>query len=210
VANRTRPQRAARNPGTPVRQDDGRWNELLEIAGATFAERGYQSTTLQDIADQFGVLKGSLYHYIRSKDDLLYEVIQAVFTGGLDNLRTLAAADLDPAARLRAIIRGHVLYLIENLVGTTVLLHEFEQLSPERRTTLPVHEYQSVVSDLISDAQRVGAVKSDIDPHLAALAVLGATNWVYRWYREDGGRSASEIADRFAEMLTSGLLVDVP
>jgi AcrR family transcriptional regulator len=190
-----------------VRQDDGRWNELLEIAGTTFAERGYQSTSLQDIADQFGVLKGSLYHYIRSKDDLLYEVIQAVFAGGLDNLRALAAADLDPAARLRAIVRGHVVYLIENLVGTTVLLHEFDQLSPERRATLPVHEYQSLVSGLISDAQEVGAVKPDIDPHLAALAVLGATNWVYRWYREDGGRSASEIADQFAEMLTAGLLV---
>jgi AcrR family transcriptional regulator len=191
-----------------VRQDDGRWNELLEIAAATFAERGYQSTTLQDIADQFGVLKGSLYHYIRSKDDLLYEVIQAVFTRGLDNLRTLAAADLEPAARLRSIVRGHVLYLIENLVGTTVLLHEFDQLSPERKATLPIHEYQSIVSGLISDAREAGVVKATVDPHLAALAVLGATNWVYRWYREGGSQSASEIADQFAEILTSGLFAE--
>lgn len=206
MANRTRPQRAARAAGRPVRQDDGRWNELLGIAASTFAERGYQTTSLQDIADQFGVLKGSLYHYIRSKDDLLYEVIRAVYTGGLENLRTLAAAAVDHATKLRSVVRGHVLYLIENIVGTTVFLHEFEQLSAERRAAMPVHEYSTILAELIRDAQADAVVKPELDPQLAALAVLGMTNWVYRWYRPDGSHTAEEIADQFSEILVSGLL----
>jgi AcrR family transcriptional regulator len=207
MANRVREMRSARAPGGPPRED-GRWSELLQIAASTFAEQGYRSTSLQDIAEQFGVLKGSLYHYIRSKDDLLYEVIVSVFNGGLANLRELAGAGTDPATRLRAIVRGHILYLIENITETTVFLHEFAQLSEARRASIDSHEYAAILTAQITDAQRAGAVKPDVDPHLAALAVMGSMNWIYRWYKPGGNRSPEEIADSFAEILTSGLFVN--
>jgi TetR/AcrR family transcriptional regulator, cholesterol catabolism regulator len=207
VVNRAKPGRATRHSGdAPARQEDGRWNELLAISATSFAEHGYKSTTLQDIADQFGVLKGSLYHYIRSKDDLLFEIVRAVYTRGVDNLRELAAADTDPATRLRSVVRGHVLYLIDNLVETSVLLHEFEQLSEARREQIALHEYSAILADLIEDAQRAGVVRSGVDAQLAALAALGAMNWVYRWYRPDGRRSPAEIADQYAEIVIAGLL----
>jgi AcrR family transcriptional regulator len=204
VVNRRRAARADTAP--PFRADEGRWQELLDIAATIFAQKGYKSTTLQDIADEFGVLKGSLYHYIRSKDDLLFEVIRTVFGEGLENLRGLAAADLDPVDRLRAVVAGHVRYLIDNLVKTTVLLHEFDQLSPQRRAEMPIREYQSIIADLISEAKKDPRVKPDVDPQLAALAVLGASNWVYRWYRP-GSRSPDEIADQYADLLVDGMLV---
>ncbi|MDT7601055.1 MAG: TetR/AcrR family transcriptional regulator, cholesterol catabolism regulator [Pseudonocardiales bacterium] len=207
AVNKPKPGRVARHSGdAPARQEDGRWNELLEISAKSFAEHGYKSTTLQDIADQFGVLKGSLYHYIRSKDDLLFEIVRAVYTRGLDNLRELAAAESDPAARLRSVVRGHVLYLIDNLVETSVLLHEFEQLSTARREQIALHEYSAILAALIEDAQRAGVVKPGVDAQLAALAALGAMNWVYRWYRPDGRKSPAEIADQYAEIVIAGLL----
>ncbi|WP_063739828.1 TetR/AcrR family transcriptional regulator [Pseudonocardia halophobica] len=203
--NRRRAPRTGTAP--PFRSDDGRWQELLDIAARIFARKGYRSTTLQDIADEFGVLKGSLYHYIRSKDELLFEVVRSVYGAGLANLRALAAADLDPVDRLRAVIRGHVLYLTDNLVGTTVLLHEFDQLSDEHRARLPIREYQAVVADLVADAQADPRVKPDLDPRLTALAVLGAANWVYRWYRPDGKRSPDEIGAAYADLLVDGMLI---
>ena len=204
MVNRRRVPRADTAP--PFRSDDGRWQELLDISAAIFARKGYRSTTLQDIADEFGVLKGSLYHYIRSKDDLLFEVIRSVFAAGLANLRTLAEADLDPVERLRAVIHGHVLYLIDNLVKTTVLLHEYDQLTDERRAELPVREYQSLIAGLIGDAQADPRVKSGLDAQLVALAVLGAANWVYRWYRPGGTRTPEQIADAYADLLVDGML----
>lgn len=202
MANRRRTDTAP-----PFRADDGRWQELLEISARIFARKGYQSTTLQDIADEFGVLKGSLYHYIRSKDDLLFEVVRSVFSEGLDNLRRLAEAELDPVERLRAVVRGHVLYLIDNLVETTVLLHEFDQLSEERRAEMPLREYQAIIAGLIADAKSDVRVKPGLDPHLVALAVLGAVNWVYRWYRLDGTRTPEQISEQYADLLVDGMLV---
>lgn len=204
MVNRRRVPRA--DTGPPFRSDDGRWRELLDIAAGIFARKGYKSTTLQDIADEFGVLKGSLYHYIRSKDELLFEVIRSVYGTGLENLRVLAEADDDPVERLRAVVRGHVLYLIDNLVETTVLLHEFDQLLPEHREAMPIRDYQAVVAGLISDAMADPRVKSDLDPQLVALAVLGAANWVYRWYRPGGSRTPQQIADSYADLLVDGML----
>jgi AcrR family transcriptional regulator len=208
VVNKASSRRVARKNGNPPpRQEDGRWKELLHISAELFAAQGYRTTTLQDIADQFGVLKGSLYHYIRSKDDLLFEIVHSVATQGLENLRELATLDTEPATRLRSVVRGHVLYLVDHLTETTVLLHEIDQLSPERRRQIPTGEYMSVLTGLIEDGQRVGVVKPEIDARLATLALLGAVNWVYRWYRPEGGRSPVEIADQYADTLVGGLLV---
>jgi len=202
--NRRREKREETAP--PFRSDDGRWQELLDTAARIFARKGYKSATLQDIADEFGVLKGSLYHYIRSKDDLLYEVIRAVLDVGLAKLREQAAVDLDPVERLRAIVHAHVLHLIDNLIGTTVLLHEFTQLSPERQAATPIRDYQIVLEQQVAAARDDPRVRPDVDPQLSALAILGATNWVYRWYRPDGTRSPHQIADYFAATLVDGLL----
>jgi TetR/AcrR family transcriptional regulator, cholesterol catabolism regulator len=199
-------RRRERADTAPPHSDDGRWQELVDTAARVFAAKGYRSATLQDIADEFGVLKGSLYHYIRSKDDLLDAVIRSVLDVGLARLREEAAVDRDPVERLREIVRAHVLHLVDNLVGTTVLLHEFDQLPPERQVTVPIREYQEVLEAQVDAARADPRVRSDVDPHLSALAILGATNWVYRWYRPGGSRTPEQIADYFAATLVDGLL----
>ena len=204
--------RHPREPGqAPVHQADGRWEELLHISAQTFAERGYSATRLQDIADRFGVLKGSLYHYIRSKDDLLFEVIRSVYLGGLDNVRAIADADHpDARTKLLAIVRGHVRYVIDNLTEITVFLRDLEHLSQERRDTLPLHDYTAITTTAIAAAQSAGYVQAHLDPHLAAMTVLGAGNWVYRWFRHDGPRTSDVVVEQCADILIGGLMVEPP
>jgi AcrR family transcriptional regulator len=184
---------------------DGRWPELLKIAATTFAERGYRSTSLQDIADRFGIFKGSLYHYIRSKEDLLYEIMRGVLSASVADLRRHAGGEGDALGRLRAVLRGHVRHLIDNLAETTVVLHEFGQLSEQRRASLPVDEFHRTFTALITQGQCEGTVAPDLDPELASLALLGSVNHIYRWYRPQGARSPDEIADQFATLLLRGL-----
>lgn len=189
-----------------ARSDDGRWAELVRIATEVFAERGYTQTGLQEIAERFGVLKGSLYHYFRNKDDLLWEIVRSVYMDGVSRMSEVVAGEKDPLTRLRAIVRFHVLYVIENLTAITVFLHDLEHLSPERRRELPVDDYAAITTQAIADAQRSGVIRDDIDPALAALTILGAGNWVYRWYDASGSHSPTEIADQMSATLVDGLL----
>jgi AcrR family transcriptional regulator len=199
--------RSARRSGGERKPREERWAELIEVATQVFYEKGYDAASLQDIADRLGMLKGSLYYYIQSKEDLLFDVISAVHKEGLAVVRACADTAGDPLQRLRAVIVGHVEHTCANLVQTAVFLHELSALPPERRVEVlgNEHAYQGVFRDLIELAQKDGLARADLDPRLAALSVLGSTNWVYRWFRPGGDFSAEQIAEELAEMAIRGI-----
>lgn len=201
------PPSARRSPeaSSGRKSSDERWPEILQISARMFSERGYSATSLQAIADELGMLKGSLYYYIRSKDDLLYEVIRTVYWEGVANFHRMSSGDGTAAERLANAIEGHVKHLTNNIIETTVFLHEFDRLPEARRVELSTISYDDLVRELILDGQRDGSFKADMDPSLVSMAILGATNWVYRWYHEDGPRNADEIGRLFADLFVSGL-----
>ncbi|MGQ4619475.1 TetR family transcriptional regulator [Nocardia sp. R7R-8] len=192
---------------TAVRKtSDERWAEILEVSARMFAERGYAATSLQHIADELDLLKGSLYYYIKTKDDLLYEVIRTVYWQGVADLRQHSAGPGSGMDRLRAAIDGHIRHLANNLTATTVFLHEFNQLSQARQHELSMLDYTGLIRSLIEDGQADGSIRASIDPPLASMFVLGAVNWVYRWYRPGQG-SIDAVAAQFVDLFTAGIAV---
>lgn len=181
--------------------------ELIDVATQVFYEKGYDGASLQDIADRLGMLKGSLYYYIQSKEDLLFDVISAVHKEGLAVIRARAEVGGGPLERLESVIVGHVEHTCRNLVPTAVFLHELSSLPEERRREIlgSEHAYQGVFRDLIEKAQAEGLVRADLEPRLAALSVLGSTNWVYRWFRPGGAFAPEQIGAELAEMSIRGI-----
>ncbi|OJY43952.1 MAG: hypothetical protein BGP03_06625 [Pseudonocardia sp. 73-21] len=181
--------------------------ELIDVATQVFYEKGYDGASLQDIADRLGMLKGSLYYYIQSKEDLLFDVISAVHKEGLAVVRARAEVPGGPLERLESVIVGHVEHTCRNLVPTAVFLHELSSLPEERRREIlgSEHAYQGVFRDLIEKAQAEGLVRADLEPRLAALSVLGSTNWVYRWFRPGGAFTPEQIGSELAEMSIRGI-----
>src|SRR6202012_1697518 len=127
------PGRVQRRGGGERKPREERWSELIEVATDVFYAKGYDAASLQDIADRLGMLKGSLYYYIQSKEDLLYDVIRTVHSEGLANIESLASAEVDALERLRHVIIGHIDHECRNLTKTAVFLHEMQALSPERQ-----------------------------------------------------------------------------
>lgn len=187
-----------------------RQQEILEAAARVFHEKGYESTSIQDIADSVGILKGSLYYYITSKEDLLFEIIQGVHEEALKNLDRTAAVQGDALQKIRAFVVVHFTHNAHNLVKMAVFFQDFRSLNGARREVIVEERdlYDSFLRDLIRSGQEEGIVCPDIEPKLAAITVLGMMNWIYHWYRPGGERSASEIASAYADFVVAGLACD--
>jgi AcrR family transcriptional regulator len=188
----------------------GRRREIRDAAARIFAEKGYDAASIQDVADAVGMLKGSLYHYIRAKDDLLFEIVAGVHDDAIRNVTAPGADDGDALARIRTFVERHVLFNTQNLTAIAVFFRDFLALREERRHEILAarDRYTALLRDLVAEGQREGLVCPDVDPGIAALAVLGMTNWVYQWYDPAGRRSGAQIAAAMADFAVAGLACD--
>lgn len=187
-----------------------RRQEILDAAARIFDEKGYEATSIQDVADAVGILKGSLYYYIDSKEDLLFGIIEEAHLEGLANLERIEDMEADTLTQLRALLEAHVLSNMRNRTKVGVFFHDFRSLSGERHDTIVSERdrYDEKLRALIEQAQEEGVIVSELDAKIVSLGILGMLNWVYQWYSPDGPFAAEEIAAQFADLALGGLAVD--
>jgi AcrR family transcriptional regulator len=197
---------ASETPATS-RPPRRRQQEILEAAARVFHEKGYESTSIQDIADAVGILKGSLYYYIRSKEDLLYEIIQGIHEGALANVERIDSMDGNALQKIRAFVVAHLTFMAQNPVKMGVFFHDFRSLGDERRREIIAARdiYDRRLRGLIEQGKKEGVICPDVDPKVAALAAMGSMNWLYQWYRPGGRQSVPQIAAGFADFIVAGL-----
>lgn len=200
-----RPTQDGSGNGTKSRRRD---LEVLNVAAQIFYERGYASATVQDVADALGMLKGSLYYYIDSKEDLLYRLI-ATIHDEVDRLLVTVSEEerLSPMERLELYARRVVEYNAENLTRISVYYHDIDQLTDPRRKELLARRrvHERYVTELIREAQADGEIAADLDPNLVRNCVFGTIIWMYRWYKPGGEFSIEEWSDTAARFVRFGL-----
>jgi AcrR family transcriptional regulator len=200
-------------PPPPPAVDDAaqrvppRRRELHDIAAQLFSERGYDATTTTDIAEQVGLQKASLYHYVRGKRELLYALVCEVQDPSLAQLAAIRASDADPLAKLRAVIEGHAIFLMRNRARVGLFLDERRNLAPEQRAVVREgeREYAAGVVGLIEEGRRAGVVHDAVDAAVVGRTLLGALNWVHRWYRP-GGTPEEQLAAELSDVLLGGVV----
>ena len=181
-----------------------RRSEILHAALRAFRERGYHVTTLDDIAQHLGVRKTALYHYFPDKEAILY-ACHRESTAELERIVVEARKLAKASDRLSYIIREHVRVMTETLEGSP-LAFEVTSLSPDRQNEMIAardryeHELRRVIDQGIADAEF-----RKMDSKIAVFAILGAVNWIARWYRPEGALHAPELGKSFAEHLVGGL-----
>jgi TetR/AcrR family transcriptional regulator, cholesterol catabolism regulator len=185
-----------------------REREIVAKAAEIFRRNGYADTSVQDVADAVGILKGSLYYYIDSKEDLLYRVLLEVHEdahGILDEI--LAMTDVTPLDRISAYVRRHIEYNVRNLNKIAVYYHDFGLLSAERKADIRAQRrvYEDFLEHLIREAQKAGQVDRNADPRVLAYCMFGTMNWTYTWYRPGGRVSVAELADMVSDFTVRGL-----
>jgi len=206
-------QTAARPTATlagGVRGSSPRRAELVEAAARLFSERGYHGTSMKHLGDELGLLKGSLYAHIGSKQELLYDVVEEGAGRFLERGRAALDMDGDATQRLEAFLVGHIETATEHLDAATVFLNEWRYLNDDLRADVQAKRdtYEGFIRTIISVGIDAGEFRDDADVDMAARLVLSAGNWVYAWYRAGGSLSSTEIGRRYTELLVRGLITE--
>lgn len=180
--------------------------EIFTEAVRIFKQKGYHATSVQDIADAVGLQKGSLYHYISSKDELLYKIFERS-TGALtQRLQEIIASDATPTEKLRAAIDAHLNALTNQLDLYTVYLSERRTMTG--RVTTKVRAEAERQARLVEQIIQEGITRGDwrrTDAKMVAHAILGMCNWLYQWYSPTGRLTPQEIAAIFSDLVLNGL-----
>jgi AcrR family transcriptional regulator len=181
-----------------------RRTELRREAARLFAERGYHGTSIGDLAEALGVQKATLYAYIESKQDLLYETMREgadAFHGALDAI----PEHLPPVEKIQLALRGHLRVVAEQLDVATVFVQEWRYLEGERREEIVAERrrYEERIRSLFREGRELGELRTDLEDGTAALLMLSAANWAYTWLQP--GRNTDELADRFFALLIDGM-----
>jgi TetR/AcrR family transcriptional regulator, cholesterol catabolism regulator len=183
--------------------------EVVDAAALIFYERGYADASVQDVADALGILKGSLYHYIETKEDLLFRILEELHNDVQEILEEVAAVEgLSPLQRLALYVRRQVEFNVENLPRVAVYYNDVERLSEERRLQILARRkmHERFVSDLIREAQKRGDASPDLDAKLLSNFIHGAVIWTYQWARPGGRVRREKIANSCAEFVLNGVV----
>jgi AcrR family transcriptional regulator len=183
--------------------------EILAAAAQIFREKGYHATSMQDIAEAVNLQKGSLYHHIRSKEEILASLLDRALDLLILSMQEVMASSQPVEEKLRAAMRMYADNFAVHSDLAAVLLLEYRNLSPRLRARHMGRRdrFEALWRELIRQGIQQGVFRAS-DEKLVALAILGVQNWMLTWYRAEGPLSAVELSNRFADLFLNGLLTD--
>lgn len=180
--------------------------ELHAVATRLFRQRGFHATSMQDLGEALGMNRGSLYHYISAKDELLW----AILTRALDRLEErvlpILATEAPAIDRLTDAIREHLRVAADHADELSLIQIEWRALDRARQAEMIRRRdaYESRWRGTLEAGIADGSLRS-FDVRLAGIGILSACNWFTQWYRPGGASNVDEIADAFAELFLGGL-----
>ena len=179
--------------------------EILKSAAVAFRKMGYHGATVEHIAASLRMEKGNLYYYFRNKEDILFACHQYSLDRLLALLDDIEQRGGPADEQLRQLIVAFVHIILDELHGTALFL-DLEALSPAHRKTVITRRdrFDHGMRQVVQRGIRSGAFGRS-DAKLLSFAILGAINWIPRWFSPDGPSSSQEVADLFAEYLLAGL-----
>ena len=184
---------------------DARLERLLTRAARVFAERGFHSSSMRDLAAASGMSLAGMYYYVKGKDDLLFLIQERCFARVLAGAEGVLAQTTDPVERLHAFIRHHVTFFAAHLPETKVLTHEARALRGElrRRVDTIKRRYVDLLVGLLKDA---APDEPPLERRVAAYLLFGMMNWMYTWYDPAGALDPDRLASLIARIFLGGLV----
>ena len=196
---------ASRDPDRPARA------AIVDVAAQLFGEKGYHGTSVRDISSEVGILAGSLYSHIASKQELLAEILRGYSARARAVIEPLEDAPMSTQGKLREVFAVYFRMTAEAPSQARVAVHDFRSLAPDEleASRQRRRETQAIVVRILEQGAARGEIRP-VDPKLVTMAVFSITNWAVEWFDPDRATSAEEAATFFADLLINGLAAPRP
>lgn len=193
---------------TPRRGRPGHDQESV-VRGAIdlFNRRGYDGTSMEDLAKELGVTKSAIYHHVPGKSHLLETALNEALDGLTDVIDEARSADSSVSAyeRLRTAVTQSIEVLAAHLPAVTLLLRVRGNSEVELEALRRRRDIDAALASLVQDAVDEGALRADIDPDLISRLLFGTVNSLVEWYRPDGAQDAKAVANAVVMLAFDGL-----
>jgi TetR/AcrR family transcriptional regulator, cholesterol catabolism regulator len=195
------------NERVALRQEERR-DQLRQVALRVFSARGYRATSMQDLAREAGMGKATLYHYFTSKEELLTELYEEVIRDNVLAVLRIADREASAVEALTDVIVGRVVYTCRNRQLLNVFFEEEAELPPRMRGRLvrARREYEAGVLEIVERGRAAGEIVLETTPRVFINTLLGAANWVYKWYDPKGALTPEQIGHDMSRILLGGVI----
>lgn len=182
-------------------------DDILDTAAQVFRRKGFHGASMADIAEALDVQKASLYHHVKSKQEILLALLDRALSMLIDHIAEISSQTLPPDEKLRQMIRGYLSALSENADLTAVLLFEHRSLDKKTHTRhVPQRDkFEALWRDVLNEGVKTKVFELK-DINLATRALMGVMNWTLTWYQPNGEKSIEQIADDYSDFMLKGML----
>ena len=180
--------------------------EVLQKAIKIIYERGYRNATINQLAAEMGFSKAAFYHYVRSKQDLLYIIFDSVMDLLQETVRGIMQSEASPDVKLRQIVTNYIAMIVEYREMLEIYFTEKTELSQEQQNaiTLREREFMHVIRDVYQEGVAAGLF-SEVHPNVVTNVILGMCGWIYRWYDPEGVVAANQLPEKVLQILMQGI-----
>jgi TetR/AcrR family transcriptional regulator, cholesterol catabolism regulator len=183
-----------------------RKEQIVETAALLFKQKGYASTTMRDLATELGIEAASIYHHIKSKEELLDSICFHMANKFISNAKEVNDIYFNAEQKLRLVIKLHVETITQNQDQSAVFLSEWRNLSEPRLTLFKQlrQQYENQFTIILMEGENED-IFEQVDKKFAVLSILSTINFINEWYRPDGKMNAAEIAEKLSNFIMGGL-----
>jgi AcrR family transcriptional regulator len=181
--------------------------ELLHAAAKLFRKKGFHGTSMQDIAEAVGILKGSIYYHFNSKNEIFREVLIRGINPVIFTAEMFLKEEIPPREKLRKLLHYHLMYILEHNDSLVIFFQEREKIPHgELESYLQKRSrYEETLKIVLDEGVKSGEFPA-VDVQLTMLAIFGMCNWVVEWYNPNGSKSAEEIAAHMVHLICDLML----
>lgn len=183
-----------------------RRREICQIATRLFVEKGFEKTTIRDIAKSGNMNSSALYYYFEDKEAILYEILMEIMNTSLEQMREIDQSGLLPKEKIDAVIKLHTRIYGVDPVRMGLIVFNQKSLSPEHWKELKSkqREYTDIVARILKKMRETGEIV-DIDPTVCTFALFGMVQWAFGWYNPKGSINPDQLSEVFTRIFTKGI-----